>query len=836
MALFQGDELVDVTTPDGRTLKLPRSIVPASMLPQQQIAPAPLAPDVNGAPGALAPAPELTAPPTPSVTGGMLPTVEDQASPPAGAQPDLAPVPVQSLAPGVGKGKPGDLARSNKAFDKQQATQAAAANTPDAKLQAANAQTQGAYADEGDAVAQQGDIDAAGQLVVADAYKTRNENLDKLFTQRQQQATADLEAQNQKIAEMESLKKKIAGAKIDRNADHPILGIIGIALAGLGSAMQHRYDGQAPDMTALKLFYQSIDRKVAGQMADLDQQKTILGMTKDELQTLKDKASSRLALNNLLISGESERTARQIEEVAARSSSDKVKVQAAQLAAQIRQRAGEKSMEAVQAQLTFDQREKFQKQDMGYKYASLGEQKTEHADEIAVKREEIAKDLEIALAQENARSGDASMKMMFEMQKDNETRGIANVATGEPLLNKAGLDMMKQADAYDAKAAQVEAAKGPMGVLTSEQQQLANALRQKAQGLRGEARIKYTFRERDPVQAGKVSDQYNAGQQIVSLVDDIKQMYDDKGRSFASTDEKRAAIQAKVTELTMQLKTAWQLGVLSKQDLNTISQATGGDPTGYDAGVVMHKLGLDLGQDPEAFKGRLDTLADDTEKAVWGKLKADQYDGPSEGLFHRKTAPENSTARKAIRTLEQEKTPLETEQSIRDSGKGVLGKVRTGAQAVFYLTTPNHEADKAQQEGSITHPGLTDNQAKALDTLLSSYQSGNKRDGDLLVQQVINTRPGLAISLMHSLRDEAPDLYAKARQSVSKPVADQLDYEEQSQIGASLMPTSILVQQVLTNPGDEKGTKELVRRATTGKDKEAQAALKDIVMSKNGKR
>ena len=37
MALFQGEEMVDVTTPDGRTLTLPRSLVPQSMMPQQQL-------------------------------------------------------------------------------------------------------------------------------------------------------------------------------------------------------------------------------------------------------------------------------------------------------------------------------------------------------------------------------------------------------------------------------------------------------------------------------------------------------------------------------------------------------------------------------------------------------------------------------------------------------------------------------------------------------------------------------------------------------------------------------------------------------------------------------
>lgn len=838
MALFEGEPLVDVTTPDGRTIKLPRSLVPASLLPSQDVAPPPIAAAIPGGPGAPAPAPEIAAAnglPPPSVTNGALPTDASQtATPPVGARPDY----VAGTAPDLTK--PGALAASNKAFAKQQAAQDAAANSPDGQMKAAAGDIKQAYADEGKAAVQSGDIDAAGQLLVADAYKTRNHDLDKLFLQRQQQAQADLAEQNTKAAELETMRKKIANVKVDRSADHPILAAIGMAMAGLGSAMQHRYDGQTPDgvQTALKLMFESIDRKVAAQMADIDQKKQVLGLTKDELQNLKEKASSRLALNNLLISAESDRAARSIEEIAARTSSDKAKATAQTLAAQIRQKGAEKSADALQAQLMYDQRDKFQRQDIGYKYSALHEQGREADNELQVKREGIAADLEKALAAEHARGDAESMKQLFELQKDNETRGIGNVATGEPLLMKAGVDQMKKADAYEAEAKSLEAS----GALNQAQATRVQQLRDAAQQLRGEARIKYTFRERDPVQAGKVADQYNAGQQIVSLVDDIKNMYDDTGRSWVSTDEKRAAIQAKVTELTMQLKTAWQLGVLSKQDINTINTATGGDPTnGWNSGNVAHAFGLDLGEDPKAFKGRLDSLATGVIKTVHGKLRTDKYDGGEEDLFHRTTAPEASPVRKAISAIEQDKTPLERANDAEDAGSGVIkGSLHRSAYALGPVigrapTTPEGEASRAENSGSLKRPGLSNKQAAGVDEVLNQYQSGDKRAGDLIVQQAINTRPALSIALMHTLRDSAPELYKQARQGVAPEVAKQLDYEEKTTVGVSLTPTSMLVQQVLDNPNDKQASEELVRRATTGKDKEAQKSLTDIILKKNGR-
>jgi hypothetical protein len=537
------------------------------------------------------------------------------------------------------------------------------------------------------------------------------------------------------------------------------------------------------------------------------------------------------------MSGASEKAARQVEEAVARSSSPTIKAKGAQMAAQLRARSAALSFEAAQAQQTFNQKERFQKQDIGYKYSALAQQGREHNDEMQIKREEIAAELEKALAAERASGGAAQMKQMYELQKDNETRGIYNVADGEPLLKAQGTAMFNEAAKLDDEANRLEVAAGTAGrQLTPMERTRVDALKEKAGTLRGQARLQYTYRGRDPVQAGKLSDEYAEGQSVASLVDDIKNIYDDSGRRFLSTNDKQAAVQAKATELAMKLKTAWQLGVLSKNDQKLIEQATGGDPTkGWEPGVVLHALGLDLGQDPEAFKARLDTLSQDTEQSTFNKMRVDGFDGDREGLFHHKTAPENSPDRAAVKALNKDQTPGELEKANREGAKGITGAVRTGVQAIFYGTTPNKEADAAIESTSLKFPGLNEDQAKAAGVLFDNYKAGDKRAGQLLVEQAKTDRPDLSLSMMKALRDNAPDLYAQARKGLTnQAVIKQLDYEDQNALAVNQTTTADLAQQ-LKLADDPSAKRELVRRATSG-DKEAQKYILDHIMMFKGKR
>jgi len=849
VALFQDDQMVDVVTPDGRAMKVPASIAQSMQgLQIQQSAPA-AAPQANPMPTTQAPT-TADIPPD-SVTGGRLPT---QPSPYEAPPTDVVrngedyAVPDPTIA--AQQGAPVRAAQAKKQAQAAKA-QAAYAATPAGKIDSAAGAVQNAIGQQSDLAVKQADVDAAGQMVVADVYQTRNEDIAKLEQARQAAMDADAQEQEKKRAELGSLRDKIANTKIDRSADHPVLAMISVALAGLGSAMQNRYNGKPVDTTALDIFFKVLDRKAAGQNADLDRMAKIYGLDKDALTELKEKASSNLARHNLIISAEAEKAARQVEEVVARSSSDKTKIAGQQLAAQLREHAADKYMESTQYQLGFDQREKFQKQEMGYKYTALKQQGKEHDDEMQVKREEIWADMQKALAAENARSGTEAMKQMFELQKENDARGIHNVLTGGYLLKQAGIDKIKQADALEQQAKDTRAsldAQNPDPRVRDMAETRAKALEDKASQIRGDAYTYDVFRGRDPVQSGKMADQYAEGQNIMTLADDIKGIYDDTGKRWLSTNDKQAAIQAKATELMMHLKTAWQLGVLSKQDTALLNQATGGDPTKVDTGTVMHALGLDVGIAPEAFKKRLDSLTDGVKASTYNQFRAQGWDVKDpEELFAQKRPQEDSPERQAIVQANKEKTPGEAASEERNKGfvrKSLDQAARYPIWGVLNgggdLRTSDDIANDLESSGSATHPGLSKGQANAFDTLYKSFQRGDKNSAyaaDELINQGVNLaqsgRKDFAVAWLHNLRDKSPELYAKARSQIQTgDVADQLSYEEKNQAGAAITPLPMLAQQAVIDP---TAYSELAQRASKG-DKDAQKTLEGVMKMREAQR
>ena len=167
MAIFQGEELVDVQTPDGRTLKLPRSLVPASMLPQQAPAQA-----IGAAPGVPNAAPQgftdetayNAGPPMPeSVTGGALPTEDVQ------QLPNVQPAPPQDYNLGTVDTKKLEGQRKQQVAQQAKAAkaQAAYASSPQGQQAQASGQVQGALGEEKQAQAQAADVDAAASDLMA---------------------------------------------------------------------------------------------------------------------------------------------------------------------------------------------------------------------------------------------------------------------------------------------------------------------------------------------------------------------------------------------------------------------------------------------------------------------------------------------------------------------------------------------------------------------------------------------------------------------------------------------------------------------------------------------
>lgn len=852
MALFQGEELVDVTTPDGRSLKLPRSVASALQGVTQQ----------NLGQG---PTPPITTPLAAPVIPVSLPTTETapQQSEAGVFSGSMTPVdvtqPPPALPGGVVQSSPDYKPQLPDAYKKAQATagkgpapvkpvKAPAPVSPTDKLRqtgigGALEQQTSALSDQSTAAVDAANIAAAGQVLIADEQAKRNAEIDKLFVKRQQDAEADMRAVEQKTAEFNKLRTKIGSTKIDRTADHPILGAIGMILAGLGTAMKKESVNPAID-----LFWKSIDRKVAGQMNDLEQKGKVLGFQREEISMLRESASNRLAMNNLMVAGEAEKAARHIEEMVSRTNSDTLKANGAATAAEIRARAADLTMTAVQAQMGHDQREKFQKQEMGYKFSALNENKRQHNDEMQFKREQLYADTMKALAAEQAKGGADAAKAYVEQRNKVESRGIKNISTNEVLLTIKGKAMMSEADKLEAQAEALVS----KGVLDPNAQARVQMMQDKAAILRDNARVNEAVIGRDPSQAGKLGEKYAAAQTVTDLATDIQNLYDTHDRSYFETTEGQAAIQAKTTELTMALKNAWGLGVLSKQDTNLVERATGGDPTrGWEVGNVMHVLGVGVGTDPNAFKKRLDSIAKGVREGVAYEIKTNSvnYDSKDpEELFVIKKKPGKSEVLDAVKTIEQERTPGEAADAVRNESTAttVANRVRNN----IFSSGKDERLNAAENSGSWKHPGLSEKQGQALDTMLKSYAKGGdaaKQAAEQLALQAQSKRQDVALGTMRALREAAPDLYAKVRRNVSPDVEKALDIDEAPpvakmkpivDVGANVArnlaktevlsktPTIDLAKQAVIGRADS--FEELSRRAGAG-DQEARAALDGVI-------
>ncbi|MGN6107229.1 MAG: hypothetical protein ACTHU0_19130 [Kofleriaceae bacterium] len=677
------------------------------------------------------------------------------------------------------------------------------------------------------------DKEAEQQAAFGEAYAKRNEQVDRLFAKREAETRADHDALVKRSADYESAARKWADTKVDRSADHPILAAISVALGGVGAALEGRGGAENP---ALRALYTAIDRKVAGQMADLERGKVGLGMQKEQIALLREQASDRLAMTNLAIAGESERAARRIEEIAAKSNSEIVRARGAETAAQLRARGAEALGQAVERQTSADQAEKTRqqqalqhRQSIGVQYAQLNQRKAEFGEEMKYKREKDASDRQAALAAAQAKAGGKGSEYYQKMIGENESRGIGNVLTGERLMQPEGLKLMDAAKGHEANAqAFAEQAKAEQDPVKRQQlEQSAQAEAQQASELRGRAEIEHTFRGRTPDQAAKLSDMVSGAQSAVSLIDDIKRMRREYGPSWIASNEGQAAMQSKSTELLMQLKNAWQLGVLSGPDVELINKATGGDPTKLTIGDITSMFGT---KGPES---RLDALSDGIEKQTRNKLRTEGYRGEWKVNRADFKAAKPTAEESAITSALDDKTPLE-----RSAGED-RGLLRRGVDRIFNPLGESMESKAkraAEDSGSITRPGLSDSQAGALDLNLRAYRQGGpkaQKAGELLVQLAASSRPTLRSATLNALRGDAPELY---EQAIAKlPAEEQEQLRQRDQLGAQWRQQALSVEPLgrlkeAAIAGDAESRAELVRRMAAG-DKAAQRAAREVIQA-----
>jgi hypothetical protein len=814
VALFQGEDLIDVTTPDGRTLTLPRSAVPASLL-QQQIT---SAPPSTGVPLQEAPTPTL--PPPADAPSGVVEMGEPEVTP-------------------VVEMKPEVITANPKRVAKARAAQTAAQNSPQAKMAGADQQTQGAYDDEKSATVDAAFVEAAAQDLLGQANEDANTRIDGLFAKRAADADAAMMAEADKNDEISRLRKKIAGTKIDRTADHPIIGAIGVALAGIGSAMQNRYTGKAPDMTALDLFWKSIDRKVAAQLGDLELMEKTYGMSKDELGDMEKLHGRKLEMHNALIAGEADKAKRHLEEIIAKSASEKTKAAAKIMMAQIDERSAAHHTEAVRWGLEYNQRDAHQKAQIGLGYSQLGEQRRSNMVNEGLKREDMYLDMQKHLAGLKSAGDIEAYKAALKQTEEVGKRGIRD-SNAELILTPEGKVVMAQAKQLEDEAVKTEAAgkADPLSFGIKGGQQRVEMLRERAAQLRGQAKSHAVLGYND-TDAIKVSDLLAAGQTTTQLIDRIKTL--SAGRSFISKDDLQVKLTAMFNELGPNLKEAWQLGAWDKGSANLVAGIIGQDPTSeWNAGVLGALMAKKMIEDPNGFKGRLDTVVDGLEDRAKNTLmhRGAKFEKGELVLQRQERVDTDSPIAKAAGALTGT-TPVERAENVANSG-GVAARVVDSLKVgKGPLSSREDQASQIENRaGSLDYPGLDKKQATGFDPLFKAYKSGNAAAGEQIIASIANNaeqNPGLSIALMHNLRQFSPnDLYVKARMVLPKngKVDEQMSYEETNRYGQGLRETQQIAAEVLGTLGadgkitNQEGWKELAQRAKT--DPEAAKALLEI--------
>lgn len=827
MALFPGEELVDVQTPDGRTLKVPKSIVPAAMLPQQ----------ISTLPGAVESAPATTAvqppeTPDPAVAadalGAMAAPIGNAVQDAGSAIGEAAAKPEPMMADMIDRAP--TIAQTAAAAKKAKADAAYAA-TPQGQMAAAQQGQMAAGNAERDAILGQSVVQQAEQDTVADALKDRNTTLNGLYADRQKVMQDEQIAQDKKMAEIEGMRKKIAGTKINREADHPILAAIMAALAGLGSAMSKPFN-QGP-VNTLDILYKAIDRKVAAQEADLDQMGKVYGMTKEELAMLKERAKNKLEFHNTLIAGETEKAIRQVEELTARSSSAKTKADAAFAIAQLQQRMNDKTMEAMRWGLDYDQKDRHQKQQIALGWGGIAEQRYATNVNAQLRREEIAKDMEIALANTKSTGDAAAYKAQLEMGKEARQMGVRDM-NGDFLLTPDGKAKMAEAQKYEDQAKALES--NPDVMARSIASDKIALLRQKAAVLRGDAQTQDVVKAHSDTEAVSVSNMVSSGQSVVQLIDGIKQLSDEAGRGLIKRSDAQVKLKAMFEQLKPGLKEAWLLGAWDKGADYLTKGIIGLDPSSdWDAGVLAMGLSQKMYESPGAFKQGLDSVAEDLERKAKNKLvNLGAKFGKDERVLQRTETPDVSPT--AVK-LTQERTPVEQENAANAKNDGLIAG---GAhQLAYHLnkglvdasapSSPSDEAARAANSGSLKYIGLSQKQEPLFEERLQAYKRGDKKAGDELIGMVAETaakRPELAVPLLQNIQQFAQPLYSAARAAVPKdsPTDQIMTQSESNKVGAAVTPTDMLADNVVRSIDesgkvvDNTGFAELATRATDVKD------------------
>lgn len=729
MGLFGGN-IGPYMTPDGRIVQMPADLAASfpGLTPQDQA-------DLPSAPPPLAPPPVQPGPqqsamqqPAPLTSGPV--TMPSQVNPPDQQGAPRGPVTVPSQESDAGPPNAPRLPNAPQPVTNKQLQQMGTAGGVNAEL-AAQQGVSAASQRQGEAIANQA-------TAVGSAMDDADQHAQRILDQRRQAAEANAAAIQAKTEQYQRDAKAIADIRVDHSIDHPVLAAIGLALRGIGGAMQGKSGDDIMDPV-----YKAIDRKVAAQMQDIERKKGALALQREAIGMQREAYRDQLADMDTYRLAAIEQAKRQIATIQQKTTSDVVRANTGLALANLDQKGAEilnngvareqQRLDAAEARKQAMQIAQMSNattrrgQDMQQREADLNraERAQEKLDAIAAQ-----------IATAKGKAGEDQAKLVREA-------GLADPKTGDPILTEAGADKMAQADKAEAQARKA----------TDPAQ--AAKLNEYAQTLRQSAQMNDVATARDKDDRKQVQNTLDASHTFTTLADSTIEKL--KAGPGAWNREEWASLKADLS--TAQARYVATLGErVSVKALEAFQGVTSIDPDdpwwsrSVDKGKAIAAL--------EALKKDAASWASSSLKGAGVKARWRPGIDQTETTFKGSTAAEvgkDATPGVLTRPFRFE-SPEDLQQSAQE---GALS--RKGAR------------------GNLSNYGLDPDDETRLDALVK--QAGAETTGHAKYRDIVSTlagpvssdRPGLSTSVARLIKDRDPKLYADVLSQIDPAKAKEVD-------------------------------------------------------------
>lgn len=835
MALY-GGQLVDVTTPDGRRISLPADLA-ANFEGLSPVAPEPPPPLDQPPPLAAEPVPQAPLPPALDVpsfapAAAAAPSVPE-APAPVPSSPAQTPAPAPA-GPAAAETQPPPLAPlTRRSLDDISITNQQLQKTTNADV--FNAEEE-ARRNRTKAINDVATVEADEATRIANERVDSDARVDEILKEKEKKAKEFQTALDARMKKYESDAAAIKNTKIDREADHGALGMVMVLLGGIGAALAGDKNNLAFDA-----FYKGIDRKVQGQIQDLEIRRGNLAMDREQIGMTRDVNRDTLAEFDTRRIAELDRMKGKIETIKAQSTSNRVIANANLAIANIEDERAKSFGAIAQRESDKLRAEQARRDQLAQAAADRSERKRQFDLTFNENRRQFdvreANDLLGAQLGAKAAGAKAVDEARQKAIDKNEEKAI--LFDGEVLLQPEGEKMVEKAKALEEEAKNFEAKAA--GVLNpDDKQRLAEqaAMRvQKAKEIRNDAEIQHAVRAGTSGEREKISKQLAETQTALTIIDDLKLLRDKYGSEWLNTTEGQSLVsKGKLLELTV--KDAFELGAIDNGSIEYLTKISGGKPDGLYLGQVIEGLGSN---GPE---GAWDSLAEALESKARNRLGA-YSKGVNNFRFKRNVLTAQDKSEEAAISALRDKSPLEL--AAGEKRTGVAGKAADKITDAFSLGFDRPIEEQRQTEAASTGDeyGLSKTQSSATDLQLRAYAAGKEardaktraaaqRSADILVGVATNSRrPELQNAMLSKLQTEAPDLYEKAVSMLPEEKRAEIAGNRAiaGTVAASVLPIAAIRDGAIA--GNEADLVELARRAATG-DKTAIKAAQDVMAAKRG--